>query len=122
MWENGKMNIPSEVKPGIWGGVIGAAALAIVGFTWGGWMTSTTAEKAARDHGRAEVVAALVPICLDLSNADPKAPMVLKELEAASSYKRRDMLIEAGWATMPGSENANSDVAKACAESLAANF
>ena len=33
------MNVPSYLKPALTGAVIGAAALAIVGFSWGGWVT-----------------------------------------------------------------------------------
>ena len=33
------MQAPAQLKPALWGAVGGAIALAIVGFTWGGWMT-----------------------------------------------------------------------------------
>ncbi len=41
------MQVPSETKPALWGAAGGAIALAIVGFTWGGWMTTGTANKLA---------------------------------------------------------------------------
>ncbi len=41
------MNIPIETKPALWGAAGGAVVLAIVGFSWGGWVTSSTAEAGA---------------------------------------------------------------------------
>jgi dienelactone hydrolase len=116
------MNIPEWLKPGLYGAAVGAVALAIVGFSWGGWVTGGTAEKMASEHARLEVVAALVPICIDQSSQDPQVVATLTQLKDASSYQRSDMLMEAGWATMPGSNDPNRDVARACMEKLAAQF
>ncbi len=116
------MDIPNWLKPGIYGAAVGAVSLAIVGFAWGGWVTGGKAEKMAASSARLEVVAALVPICLEQSKQDPLVMETLAELKEASSYKRRDMLIEAGWATMPGSSDADRQVAIACAEHLAVDF
>ena len=38
------MNIPVETKPALWGMAGGAIAAAIIGFTWGGWVTGGRAE------------------------------------------------------------------------------
>lgn len=116
------MNTPDWLKPGLKGAVVGAAALAIVGFTWGGWVTGGTAKEMAADQARLEVVAALVPICLAQSSQDPQVAETLSQLKDASSYKRSDMLMKAGWATMPGTSEPDRNVAKACAEKLAAQF
>jgi hypothetical protein len=116
------MNIPEWLKPGLYGAAVGAVALAIVGFSWGGWMTAGTAGKMAADQARLEVVAALVPICLEQSKQDPQANETLAELKAATSYKRSGMLMEAGWATMPGATDPDRIVASACMDKLAAQF
>ena len=116
------MNMPEWLKPGIYGAAVGAASLAIVGFSWGGWMTSNTAETLASNQARLEVIAALVPICVEQSNRDPQVVDTLAQLKGTSSYKRADMLMEAGWATMPGSTDPNRDVARACTKVLAAEF
>ncbi len=55
------MNIPKWLKPGFNGAIVGAVALAIVGFSWGGWVTGGTAEQMASKQARSEVVAALAP-------------------------------------------------------------
>jgi hypothetical protein len=116
------MNTPEWLKPGLYGAAAGAVALAIVGFSWGGWMTGGTAEKMASNQARLEVVAALAPICVEQSKQDPQVVATLAQLKDASSYQRSDMLMKAGWATMPGSSDPNSQVARACLEKLAAQF
>ena len=59
------MKIPVETKPVLWGVVGGAIAMAIVGFTWGGWVTGGTAEAAASQRASSAVVVALAPICVE---------------------------------------------------------
>jgi hypothetical protein len=59
---------------GLWGAVAGAVALAVVGFTWGGWSTSGGAAKQAE----AAVRTALVPACAKEVMADPTAAAELK--------------------------------------------
>ena len=116
------MKIPSETKPALWGAVGGAVALAIIGFSWGGWVTGGTAKQMASDQARLEVVAALVPVCLAQSSQDPKVVETLALIKDASSYQRSGMLMKAGWATMPGTSDPNRYVASACMEKLAAQF
>ncbi len=116
------MNTPEWLKPGLYGAAAGAAALAIVGFSWGGWLTGGTADKMASEQARLEVVSALVPICMEQSSQDPQVAATLALLKDASSYQRSDMLMKTGWATMPGSEDPNRNVARACMEKLAAQF
>ena len=116
------MNIPEWLKPGLQGAAVGAVALAIVGFAWGGWVTAGTAKQMASDHARLEVVAALVPICIEQSKQDPQVMETLTQLKDTVSYKRSDMLMEAGWATMPGSTAPDRYVASACMDKLEAQF
>jgi hypothetical protein len=85
-------------------------------------VTGGTAEKLASDQAKLEVVAALVPICLEQSSQDPQVVATLAQLKDASSYKRSDILMDAGWATMPGSSDPNRNVAKACIKVLAEQF
>jgi alpha/beta superfamily hydrolase len=116
------MNAPEWLKPGLLGAAAGAAALAIIGFSVGGWVTGGTAEKMASNQARLEVVAALVPICVEQSKQDPQAAETLAEIKAAYNHKRPAMLMETGWATMPGSSDPDRNVASACMENLAAQF
>ena len=71
------MKIPVETKPALWGGVCGAIALAIVGFTWGGWVTGGRAETDATQRVNGAVVAALAPVCVEKFQ---QAPGVLDNL------------------------------------------
>src|SRR6266446_131715 len=72
------MKIPVETKPALWGAAGGAVALAIVGFSWGGWVTGGGAAKQAETA----VSAALLPICADAILADPAAMAELKTKRA----------------------------------------
>lgn len=116
------MKTPEWLKPALYGAAGGAIAVAIVGFSWGGWVTGGTAEKMASTQARLEVVAALVPICIEQSKQDPQSADTLAQLKDTNSYQRSARLMEAGWATMPGSSDPNRDVARACTEQLAAQF
>jgi len=86
------------------------------------WVTSGSAERMAAEKARHEVAAALVPICIQQSSQDPKAAETLARLEAANRYQRDQLLMETGWATMPGSNDPNRSVASACMEQLARQF
>jgi hypothetical protein len=108
----------SWFKPGAWGFVIGSILTIIVGFAWGGWMTSSGAERMASERSSAAVITALVPVCLEKSKADPSAAKKLTELKGlTSSWDQRDAVIRDGWATI-GSGEANREVADACASQL----
>ena len=102
------------LRPALTGAVCGAAALAIIGFSWGGWMTTSSAKKSAGIESTSAIVAALTPYCLERAKADPAALQVMAELQAASSYNRSDIIKKAGWATPLGSTEPNSDLAQAC--------
>lgn len=107
------------VKPGVTGAAVGAVALAVVGFTWGGWVTGSTAEELASQRGKTAMVNALVPFCVARSATDdPQIIRTLTELREASSYQRAEILMKAGWATPPGADSADRDVARACATKL----
>jgi len=112
------MNIPGWFKLGALGAMIGAVGMAIIGFSYGGWVTASSAEKLAVERGKSAVVAAMVPICVEMSKQDPKLDETLAELAAASSYNRGNIVMKAGWATMPGTDAPNRELARACVDSL----
>ena len=114
------MNIPEWIKPAAWGGAGGAVVILIVGFS-AGWLTT---EGAATERAEAEaekaVVSALTPICVAQfrTASVEKETTQLAALEEASSWEQEDYVAEHGWATMPGAEEPNDEVAEACAEAL----
>lgn len=113
------MKAPDWLKPGVYGALIGAALVGVVGFTWGGWVTGGASNKMALAMSRGDVVAAMVPICLDQARVDPERNAKLDTIRAASTYQRRDALMAAGWATVPGAEGPDRDLAQACLTALA---
>ena len=112
------MTIPVWLKHSIYGTLIGAALVGIVGFSWGGWMTEGGAEKMANKMAQEEVIVALVPVCLEMYRTDNERIAKLATVRAASTFSRREAVMEAGWATMPGSDGPNRDLAQACVEGL----
>ena len=112
------MTTPEWLKPGVYGAVIGAVAVMVIGFSWGGWMTGGGADELAADRAHAEVIAALVPVCLQISQDDPDRIAKMATITEATTYRRRDAVMEAGWATVPGAETPNRDLAQACIEVL----
>lgn len=114
------MNMPEWTAPSLYGAAAGAIALAIVGFTWGGWVTGGTAQKQADSASAAAIASIMTPYCVALSKSDPKSVEILAELKAAPIYSRRGVIEKAGWATPLGAEKPNSDLAKACDVALAA--
>ena len=112
------MNTPEWLKPFFYGTLIGAASVGIVGFTWGGWVTGGTANDRAMAMSRDDVVASMVPVCLDMARTDPERTSKLATIRAASTYQRRDALMDAGWATLPGTNGPDRDIAQACLAAL----
>ncbi|MCF2906185.1 hypothetical protein L0666_14410 [Octadecabacter sp. CECT 8868] len=115
------MTFPEWTKPGFYGALGGAIAISILGFSWGGWTTSGTAQEMAQDHASEEVTMAMVPVCLDMSASDPERAEKLASIQDASGFGRRRAMMETGWATLPGTDTPNSDLAAACIEELELN-
>ncbi len=112
------MTFPEWTKPGIYGALGGALAVSILGFTWGGWTTSSSAQTMAEDMAKDEVTLAMVPVCLGMSAADPERTEKLAILQDLSSFGRRNAMMETGWATRPGSDTPDRDLAAACLAGL----
>lgn len=112
------MNTPEWLKPGLYGAVIGAVFVGVAGFTWGGWVTGGTSNDRAMAMSRNDVVASMVPVCLDMAQSDPARADKLATIRAASTHQRRDALMAAGWATVPGTDAPDRDIAQSCLAEL----
>src|SRR5712691_11170175 len=111
------MQVPQWIKPGVWGGVIGAVAIMIVGFSWWGWVLGSTAEDRAKEFADSAVVAVLAPICVESFMHQPDAAVKLAEFQkTGSSWQQKQLVEKGGWATVGGSKTPNSQLASACAE------
>jgi hypothetical protein len=110
-----KLETGAKVKYGIWGLIGGAVLAMVLGFVWGGWTTSSTANAAAAKA----VVSSQAAICVAQFVKQPNHEAKLKEFGEVSSWTRGEFIGKGGWDKMPGQEKADSDVAAACAEGLA---
>jgi hypothetical protein len=100
------------------GAFAGAVATLIIGFYWGGWVTGGTAKEMTQKSVSTALVTALAPICVDKFQHSPGAAANLVELRKVNSWQQGTFITKGGWATMPGSSEANSSVAEACATML----
>ena len=115
-----QMRQPVWLKPGVWGAVIGAVGIMIVGFSWMGWTLNSTTQRVATERTDLAVTAALTPFCVSSYMKQPDAAKKLALLrEDTSSYSQRETIEKGGWATMPGNTEPSSGVADACAVALA---
>lgn len=113
------MRVPVWIKPGVWGAVIGAIGIMIVGFSWMGWTLDSTTQRVATERSNSAVIAALTPFCVASYLKQPDATKKLAVLrEDPSSYSQHETIEKGGWATMPGNTEPSSGVADACATAL----
>jgi alpha/beta superfamily hydrolase len=115
------MVIPNETAPALWGVASGAVAVAVIGFSFGGWTTSGKAEDAAVTRANDAVVMALAPICVDKFERAADARANLSALRKVDTWHQGDFVEKGGWATVPGihSVERTRAVARACAGLLA---
>ena len=101
------------------GTAIGAVASMVIGFSWGGWMTGSTANRLAGERADTAVVTALTPICVEkfLQNSDAKANLAVLQ-KISSNWEQGEYLQKGGWATQPGAISSDYHLARACAEKL----
>ena len=113
------MQMPTWIKPAVWGAVFGAVGITIVGFSWMGWTQGHTTTRLVAEGKESAVVAALTPFCVANYMKQPDATKQLALLRAdTSSYTQRENIEKAGFATMPGSTEPSSGVAAACVTAL----
>jgi hypothetical protein len=113
-----KMERPTWLKPGIWGAVIGAVGMMIVGFSWLGWTLGSTAERVAQQRTEIAVTSALTPICVQNFMKQSDAVKKLTGLKDVHSWQQTEFVEKGGWATMPGASTPAHGLASACAEAL----
>ena len=112
------MEIPKQTKPALFGAVAGAVIVAIVGFSWGGWVTGSTADAMASDRAEAAVVSALTPLCVAKFKGGTDAMAQMAALKEAKSWEQGNFVKDGGWADLPGGGGGDIDLARACATAL----
>ena len=111
-----------------WACAASVIAAIVVGFSWGGWVTSGTAQELAEDsaaQARHELAAV---VCVDRFMAAPDAGVQLTALHEMTSARAQGKFVEdGGWAMIvPASSNTDyaaradhREAAGLCAEELA---
>lgn len=112
------MNTPTWLRSFTVGIVVGAAALATYGFSVSGWVTEQKAGIEASNQVSAAVAQALVPICVEKAMNDQNREIVFASLRDAKDYEQKQIVLDAGWATVPGPNGPENVVAEACLEVL----
>lgn len=112
------MNKPTWLKSFTVGTVIGAVAISTYGFAFAGWVTEQKASIEAGNQARAAVAKALVPICVEKAMNDENRASVIAALRDAQLYEQKQIVLDAGWATVPGPDGPENAVAEACLEVL----
>lgn len=102
----------------LWACLATAILTMVVGFTWGGWVSASGAQKAAETMANDAVVQRLAPICIAQFNLDPDKSLKLDELTGMTSNQRARYVQDQGWATISGDEQPNRKVADACTKLL----
>ena len=102
----------------VWSFIVGAGAMLVLTLSTG-WLTT---QGVVQQKAEAARTAALVPFCVANAQHDPLWKSTDDKHSSAAFLKKswgRDSFVEdAGWATMPGSDSADSNVAAACATAL----
>src|SRR4030081_766344 len=101
------------------GAAAGAVATMFVGFYWGGWSVSSTADKMAKERSELAVVAALAPVCADKFRALPDADARKAALSKVDSWKGGDDFPRE-FVTLPGETYPSSTLVDACYKLLLA--
>ena len=109
-----KAEMEEKIKYGAGGLVCGAVIAMIIGFSWGGWLTSSATQK----KSDAAVLASQAAICVAQYIKEPNSQEKLKEFAVIDSYKRYEFIEKGGWDKMPGQKEASNGVANACVAGL----
>src|SRR6476620_10754631 len=85
------------------GAAAGAVASIVIGFSWGGWMTGSTANRLAAERAETVVVAALTPVSVEkfLQNSDAQANLAAIQ-KIPSNGEPGEYVQTGGWARQPG--------------------
>jgi len=109
-----KQETAGKLKYGVWGLIVGAIIVIIIGFAWGGWMTSSSTKTMTEEA----VLASQAAICVAQFMKQPNHEEKLKELGELDSWKRPEFIEKGGWDKMPGQKKADYAVSRACADGL----
>jgi hypothetical protein len=102
------------------GVIAGGILTAFIGFSWGGWVTDSTAKQLAVKDTSDALVAVLAPMCAAKFRNASDAALNMSELKKVSSWQQDSYIQKGGWATFPGMLSPDLAIAQACVKLLAA--
>ena len=108
-----------KVKLGFWSSLGGAIFAMLIGFNYGGWMTTGSAEAMAKESVATAIAERLGTICLAQLNRDAAKTQKLSEMKTTDPWEMGRFIEKQNWAIMPGAEKPESGVAEACAQQFA---
>jgi hypothetical protein len=103
-----------------WCCVLSAIATIVVGFTWGGWVTSGSAAAMADNAAAGAQAKLAAAICIAEFNHGSDPAVQLAALNKLDHWDRADFIKKGGWASLPGMTDPVSGAADLCAEQLTA--
>jgi hypothetical protein len=106
------------IKTVLWSAVGGALVWWIVLSAGFGWSSAGSAEQQAAERANTAVLDVLTPICVARFNQDVENEAKFKALKESSTWNQADYVVQQGWATMPGKETPEKQIAKACASRI----
>jgi hypothetical protein len=101
-----------------WGALVGAVAITVVGFSWGGWHTGGGVRKLLAEKETTTMVDVLVPGCKQRFMANAEA--VEQMAKSTSTWSQGDIVTK--FVKDDDSKPYNSDVATACAAAAKAEI
>ena len=93
-------------------------ATLVIGFTWGGWVTGSTAQRMAAQaatEARADLAA---DVCVSRFQTGSDSVANLAALKASDSWNQSEYIEKGGWATLAGIKEPIDGAAALCAQRL----
>jgi hypothetical protein len=101
-----------------WCCVLSVIGTMIVGFTWGGWVTGSTAADMASKAAEGANAKLAGAICAAQFNNGPNVAVDLAALTKLDTWQRGDFLKKGGWTSLPGAKEPVTGAADLCARQL----
>jgi hypothetical protein len=105
----------------VWSCAACVVATVVIGFTWGGWVTNTTAAAMADRAAIAGQAKLAASICVDRFITSPDAGAQAARLKAAETWQRGDFIRQAGWLALPGRTEPVAGAADLCVQTILAS-
>ncbi len=101
-----------------WSCVASSAATMFLGFTWGGWTTSSTAANMAQTAAQTAEAQLAANICVSRFERAADAAAELATLKKTSYWERGDFIRRGNWLELPGMKVTPPGAASICVDRL----